>query len=136
MSIDKLPEYLPVIKEVANLGIGLIVTMVFLGLVIYFAKKIHPLIVSQNTLIDNNTRATESVSQSVTYLGGILREITQTFGSHDQRAANMQLDIGDIQRDIIEIKLQAVTKDELNAIQSRLDQQADNISRLCGRAGV
>lgn len=135
MAMDKMAEYLPLVKEVANLGLGLIVTFVFLGLVVYFAKKIHPLIVSQNTLIENNTRATEAVSQSVCMLGGILKEVTQNFAVHDQRASYMQRDIENIQRDIADIKKDATTKEELLAVHDRLDKQGENIARLCGKVG-
>ncbi|MDR3563496.1 MAG: hypothetical protein P4N59_18965 [Negativicutes bacterium] len=132
---DDVAEFIlnwPIVKEVINLGVAVVVALVFVAfaiwLLIWSAKKVHPILVVQNQLIANNTNATEAVSQSVTILGDILKEVTLRFAVHDEKTAEIKQDIDSLQKDISILKVSSVTKDELGRIHGRIDDVSRDIA--------
>jgi peptidoglycan hydrolase CwlO-like protein len=122
----------PVVREAINLGVAVVVALVFvvfaIWLIVWAARTIHPILLAQNQLIANNTNATEAVSQSVTILGDILKEVTLRFANHDEKTAEIKQDIDSLQKDISGLKVTAVTKDELVRIHGRIDDVGRDIA--------
>ncbi|MDR3560467.1 MAG: hypothetical protein P4N59_03350 [Negativicutes bacterium] len=137
--LEMLASAWPLIEKVINLGVAIVVTLVFLGLVIWIAisavRKIHPLMMTQNKLIENNTKATEAVCQSVNILGDILKEVTTNFAVHDTRAIAIQKDISVLQADVSGLKVSAATKEELVRVHERIDNMGTDVTAIRTKVG-
>lgn len=120
-------------KDIAGLPMAIIMSLAFLSLVIFLSVKLPGVLSAQNTLISNNTDATQAMSKSVDMLGGVLKEITTEFAVHDQRTKNLQSDLHDLQDDVSDIKQNGATKNELIAIHGRLDTVVNSVGIIQGK---
>jgi hypothetical protein len=122
-----------VVEKLAGIPMAIVMSLTFVGLIIYLSIKLPSILSTQNILISNNTEATKSMSESVNMLGGVLQTITTNFAVHEECTKNIQSDVHDLQDDVSDIKQNGATKNELIAVHNRLDTVVSCVGIIQGK---
>lgn len=102
--MEQLIQAIPAIEQLSKIGIGVVSTLILILGAVWYLYQLKP-------LIENNTKAIELMSQSLTLLGEVVNKTSDKIIQHDERSVHMQSDILDLceqvnclQRDVSEIK--------------------------------
>ncbi|MDF2563665.1 MAG: hypothetical protein K0Q53_60 [Massilibacillus sp.] len=118
---------LPLIDKAISTPITILICLSFIGLAIYFAKKLPPILSTQNVLIANNTKATESMSKSVDMLGNVLQNMVTNYAVHDEGQKALRNDVNAIQSNVSDLIENSVTKNELLNLQNNMQNRFDTV---------
>lgn len=126
MTLEELIKVIPVIKQIAELGLGIVGNLTVIGIAVFFVAHL-------SKLLKNLTVATESIVKTNEQITATLGEISKTFATHEERSINIQAGQNVMFDKLNELNEKVVTAHELSSVNTALSNVGKDVSKVCGK---
>ncbi|MDT8902178.1 hypothetical protein [Anaeroselena agilis] len=128
----RVKEWMPVLADAANIGIMFLLSLAFVGLVIFGIVKLVPMFKQLIELIKTDIEANKAVAVAITKVSDLVL-------THDQRAVGGWGDVEQLGQKVDTLLQTAVTKQEFNEalvrIHERQDEVCGSVKKIMGKVG-